>query len=84
MADEFMIARDEMSLHYYAHMMHAAQIIGCYHPDEYVRDFWDKLYNRMVNALHLKPETYLAMAQRLSDDPQAWGERSDEAASCTD
>lgn len=84
MADEFMIARDEMSLHYYAHMMHAAQIVGCYHPDEYVRDFWDKLYNRMVNALHLKPETYSAMARRLNDDPQAWSERSDEAASCTD
>lgn len=84
MADEFMLARDEMSLHYYAHMMHAAQIVGCYHPDDYVRDFWDQLYRRMVNALHLEPESYIAMAQRLSDDQDKWTARSDEAGSCSD
>lgn len=84
MADEFMLARDEMSLHYYAHMMHAAQIIGCYHPDDLVRDFWDALYKRMVNALHLNTESYTQMARRLSDNSEAWAERSDEAGSCTD
>lgn len=84
MADEFLLARDEMSLHYYAHMMHAAQIIGCYHPDDFVRDFWDALYKRMVNALHLNTESYSQMARRLSDSPEAWAERSDEAGSCTD
>jgi len=84
MQDEFMLARDEMSLHYYAHMMHAAQIIGCYHPDDDVRDFWETLYKRMVNALHLNTESYSQMALRLSDDPAAWDERSDEAGSCSD
>lgn len=82
--DEFMVARDEMSLHYYAHMMHAAQIVGYYHPEEHVQEFWNKAYNRMVNALHLSPESYMAMAQRLSDNPQKWEARSDEAAACTD
>ena len=82
--DDFMVARDEMSLHYYAHMMHAAQIVGCYHPSAKVQEFWDKAYHRMVNALHLSPETYMAMARRLSDDPKNWEERADEAASCTD
>lgn len=84
MADEFMIARDEMSLHYYAHMMHAAQIVGCYHPEVHVQEFWSQLYQRMVNALHLSPETNMAMARRLSDSPKEWEARSDETASCTD
>lgn len=81
--DEFIWARDEMTLHYFSHAMHAFEIMGYHYPDDYVREFWFRAYHRMVDALHLMPESKYEMDKRLSDDPAAWRAREDKCGGCT-
>jgi hypothetical protein len=82
--DQFIWARDGMTLHYYAHAMHAFQIIGYHHPNAGIRGFWNTAYTRMVHALHLLPEPVEMMDRRLCDNEDKWRERCDEAGGCTD
>jgi hypothetical protein len=60
---------DRYPLHWALHFIHAAEIVGFMHPDICVRAPWIGLYNRLVDALHLKPETQLELEQRLADGP---------------
>lgn len=82
--DDFLTARDELPFHYFTHFMHAAEVIGYKHPDKCIREFWKYVYERMVNALHLFPESEDQMDRRLGDDISLWQERSDEASVCSD
>lgn len=82
-ADDFLRARDGMSLHYYAHAMHAFQIVGVHHPDPGIGLFWAGVYVRMAKALHLYPEPRDEMNLRLSDNPEAWKAREDRAGGCS-
>lgn len=76
-ADNFIKSRDEMSLHYYVHAMHAFQILGAHYPILSTRLFWRGVYSRMVNALHLLPEDDIDMNSRLGDSMTNWRRRSD-------
>jgi hypothetical protein len=71
---------DETPLHFHLHLMHASQIIGYKHPDTYIRGFWGLTYWRIVDDMHLKPETESAMNKRLGDTFEGWNERNDPAA----
>lgn len=82
--DDFMISRDELPYHFTVHFMHAAEIIGYKHPDKRIREWWNMVYMRMVNALHLSPETEQQMDTRLGDNFDQWVQRSDEAGSCSE
>lgn len=82
--DAFVHARDEMTLHYYAHAMHAFQILGAHHPVPHIRAFWHGVYLRMVNALHLTPEPVDELNRRLGDDKGEWSLKADEAGSCSE
>lgn len=82
-ADDFLRARDGMSLHYYAHSMHAFEILGYQHPNDEIRAFWNNVYVRMANALHLWPEDISEMNDRLGDSETGWREREDAAGGCT-
>lgn len=89
--DDFLDSRDEMSLHYYAHAMHAFQILGYKYPpmeglpgSGTVRNFWCNAYNRMAHALHLWPETENEMDRRLGDNEAGWRERNDPSSTCSD
>ena len=82
-SDAFIKARDEMTLHYYAHAMHAFQILGVSHPNERIREYWQNMYLRMVDALHLSPEPVEALQRRLGDSESQWKEREDPAGSCS-
>lgn len=75
--DEFIGSRDEYHLHFYMHFIHAAEIIGYKHPDDRIRDFWNSLYIRMVQSLHMVPETEEMMDGRLGDNEEGWLARSD-------
>lgn len=66
---------DEMPHHFQLHMMHAAQIVGQYHPDGVIREWWDEFYRMIVNDAHLMPEPAEMLANRLSDDELSWKER---------
>ena len=82
--DEFVTARDGMTLHYYAHTMHAFEILGYKHPELVIRQFWHRGYVRMAEALHLWPETEEQMDLRLGDKMEGWVARNDPCATCSD
>jgi hypothetical protein len=79
-----MAARDELPYHYTVHFMHAVEVLGYKHPNERIRAFWNGVYMRMVNCLHLFPETEEQMDGRLSDNEKSWQARADEFAVCSD
>lgn len=77
--DEYMRVQDSLPFHYQSHMMHAIEIVGYKHPDKRIRDWWCSLYLRLVNALHLHPETAEEMDSRLGDTMEGWQDRADKA-----
>lgn len=54
--------------HWYAHAMHALEVIGYRHTDTYVAYQAREMYFAMVRNLHLQPETKEQMITRLSED----------------
>lgn len=54
--------------HWYSHAMHALEIIGYRHFDEYIRGLAFALYAAMVHNLHLDIEDKERMIKRLSED----------------
>lgn len=81
--DEFIWARDEMTLHYFAHAMHAFEILGYKYPDLEYREFWHRAYMRCVDAMHMMPETEDMLDQRLCDNEKFWMAREDKCGGCT-
>ncbi len=53
--------------HWYAHIMHAFQVVGYRHPDPYVSAGAEEIYLRFVHSLHLEPESFETMVARLSE-----------------
>lgn len=83
-SDDFIDSRDELHGHYKEHCMHVFEVIGYKHPDETIREFWNGIFIRMVQALHLWPETCEQMDDRLGDSEQGWLARADLSTKCTD
>lgn len=54
--------------HWFAHIMHATEVIGYRHPSESVAITCQALYWQMVRSLHLNPESKQEMIDRLSED----------------
>lgn len=54
--------------HWYAHAMHALEIIAYKHEDGNIAEKAGSLYLAMVENLHLVPESYTHMMHRLSED----------------
>lgn len=54
--------------HWYSHAMHALEIIGYRHPNDYTRVQALGLYTAMVYNLHLNPESQAQMNMRLTED----------------
>jgi hypothetical protein len=54
--------------HWYAHIMHAFQVVGYRHPLAETRAISDGIYRRFVYSLHLEPESFGTMARRLSEE----------------
>lgn len=76
---DYLRATDELPHHFQMHFMHAAQILGYKHPDIDIRKWWLHVYSRLVNDLHLHPETEDEMDRRLGDSREQWLERNDPA-----
>lgn len=62
---------DSLPHHYYMHLMHGAQIVGCKHPIPIYRKRWHSFYLDCCHDLHLTAETESEMDRRLGD----WGRR---------
>lgn len=54
--------------HWYAHIMHALEVIGYRHPLDDIRPIAHRMYLKMVHNLHLQPESKEQMIERLSED----------------
>lgn len=54
--------------HWYAHLMHAYEIVGYEHPNANIRATAHGIYRRFVHNLHLNPETRERLWERLTED----------------
>lgn len=62
----FLGSLDHYPMHWLMHFTHAVEIVGYKHPDEPVTRHWfNNLYNRIVQGLHLQPETEEQLDKRL-------------------
>jgi hypothetical protein len=73
----FLDGRDEMTLHYWLHMVHAFEIVGYLCPIPHIRINFLSAYQRCISAMHVMPESQFDMERRLSDNEEKWLERSD-------
>lgn len=70
---------DAIPHHFQLHFLHAVEILGYKHPDDLVSTWWGGLYVRLVNDMHLHPETRAELDTRLGDTREGWLHRADPA-----
>lgn len=70
---------DGIPHHFQLHLMHAAEIVGYKHPNQKIRTWWASVYRRLVNDMHLHPETEAELDDRLNDTRLGWLKRADPA-----
>lgn len=58
---------DEYPHHFIMHLVHCAQVIGYYHPDDDARDSWRLFYLKACESFHMNTETKKQMDARLND-----------------
>lgn len=63
---------DDVAHHFHMHVVHAAEIIGYYHPDPKISGQWLQFYFDCCKDLHMNPETFDHMKVRLGDTPEGW------------
>lgn len=63
---------DELPHHYQLHFLHAVEIVGYKHPDLVIRAWWCRLYQILVEDMHLWSETEEQLDLRLGDNRDAW------------
>lgn len=64
---------DHYPMHYVLHLVHAAAIVGHYHPDAGVSSAWLIFYNQMVSKFHMRPESREDLDRRLMLDEESFG-----------
>ncbi len=77
---DYMRQVDALHHHFQMHFMHAVEILGYKHPDSDIRLFWYLIYLRLVNDLHLHPESKAELDARLGDTHEGWLARADPAS----
>lgn len=58
---------DEYPHHYLMHLIHAAQIVGEFHPHPTCRSMWIAFYDDMCRKMHMRPETREQLSARLEE-----------------
>ncbi len=76
---DYVRSLDEIPHHFQLHFMHAIQIVGYKHPDPVIQEWWHEVYNRLVNDMHLHPESEEELDKRLGDTREGWLARADPA-----
>jgi hypothetical protein len=76
---DYLRSLDAIPHHFQLHLMHAVEVVGYKHPDQRVRTWWRGVYDRLVNDMHLHPETEDEMDERLGDTRAGWLRRADSA-----
>jgi hypothetical protein len=75
----YMRELDAVPHHFQMHLMHAVQILGYKHPEPLIRGWWLGVYTRLVEDMHLRPESETDLDRRLGDSREQWLERADPA-----
>lgn len=70
----FNFGLDHYNTHYLFHLIHALQVIGCFHPDIDIARVCLCAYWKFCTKLHVKPETKEQLKQRLEADEEAFAE----------
>lgn len=70
---------DAIPAHFQHHLRHAFEIVGYKHPDARIAAWFQEAYFRLVNDMHLYPETEAELDRRLGDNKDQWLERADPA-----
>lgn len=63
---------DAVPSHFSNHFRDAIEILGYKHPSPAIRAFWLDVYVRLVEDLHLLPETEEELDKRLGDNREDW------------
>lgn len=63
---------DELPHHFQLHLMHAAEILGYKHPNQEIREWWNRVYKSIVSDAHLLAESEERMDYRLGDGEEQW------------
>ena len=79
LVDDYLRELDAVPHHFQMHFMPGVEILGYRHPNDEIRNWWRAVYERLVNDMHLHPETFTEMMQRLSDNREGWLARADPA-----
>lgn len=58
---------DHYPVHWFMHLLHAAEIVGYKCPIDVLRDFWMAFYLRGIHELHVNPESEDHLDIRLRD-----------------
>lgn len=74
---DYLRSIDELPLHFHLHLMHATEILGYKYPEPTTSTWWRKTYFRLVQDLHLAPETQKDMEYRLGDNEEQWRATTD-------
>lgn len=76
---DYLRSLDAIPHHFQLHLLHAIEIVGYKHPDSRTRAWWHGVYLRLVNDMHLHPETQEELDERLGDTRDGWLKRADPA-----
>jgi hypothetical protein len=71
---EFLWSLDQYPLHYVTHVIHAAEIVGYFHPDDDLRLMWNIFYVKACRKLHLYPESMNQLNDRLLAEEERFAE----------
>lgn len=70
-AEAFIDDHDAYPHHWLMHFIHAAEIVGQFHPRDDVRAFWWRLYLSLAEAFHMRNENIDELSRRLADPIEA-------------
>lgn len=77
--DDYLRSLDAIPHHFQMHFLHAVEILGYKHPLDRHRLWWGSVYLRLVNDMHVHPESPGEMDSRLGDSRSGWLQRADAA-----
>jgi hypothetical protein len=77
--DTYLKELDAIPHHFQLHLLHSAEIVGYHHPRDSIQQWWRGVYFRLVNDMHVHPETKEELDARLNDTREGWLARADKA-----
>jgi hypothetical protein len=63
--EDFLESHDHYPHHFIMHLVHAAEVIGHFHPDITIAGAWQTFYMRMCDSFHMRCETKSQLEKRL-------------------